>query len=682
MPISYPYVLKIQKIGYDMSRKLFFVSIFLKILLLVAVVPNFQSELFIPFLEAFKFDKDPWQDWVSSGGSRGAFPYGLIMLLIFLPIKLGTVLSNIFGWNLPSTSQVMFSLIILTIDILISAILRKSSTSLLLQITYAFSPLVLWINFILGQTDLIPAMFLLLTANSLIASKSGKAGVMLGLAIGAKFSILLAVPFFLVYFYDNPRFYRHARRFFAAMCLTTMINYLPVLFSESFRQMVIGTPETRHLQEFQINLGSANIFIFPVIYTLLLYWLWRTGRTSIQVLFIFVATALLALSVISSSSVGWTLWGIPLLCLVVEDIKLETALGLNLLFGLILISHLTVADNIAVIRSGIEFSFEFLASFHNLSLSLTMTLAVIVLGSILQKGLADGDYYKIGKKPLTISIAGDSGVGKDTLTSTLKSAFGEKGTIVIAGDGYHKYERNDSSWRVVTHLNPDANDLDIWAAHLKTAIKRRKFQFSEYNHENGRFFLKKVQRNGDLIISQGLHALYESVSKHSDLRIYLSMESKLKTELKISRDTTARKQDLKSVKKRISIRKNDYLKYIASQSEKADLLIHLERNDKYLLSEPQIFFRIQNQQTVYDLQSILMSVNGVQVTSTALNGDKWFTITPDQYYQLNLATLARSSIKKNEQLFPAPTISIFGSQALLSFLTFYLLTEKRKSSHE
>ena len=665
-----------------MSRKLFFSSIFLKILLLVAVVPNFQSELFIPFLEAFKLDRDPWQDWISSGASLSAFPYGLIMLLIFLPIKIGSVLSNIFGWDLATSFQVMFSLIVLAIDISISAILRKSNTSSLLQITYAFSPLVIWINYILGQTDLIPAMFLLLTAHFLTTSKSGKAGVMLGLAIGAKFSILLSVPFFLVYFYDNPRFSQHARKFFAAACMTTMINYSPLLFSQGVRQMVIGTPETRHLQDFRIDFGSVELFIFPVIYTLLLYWLWRTGRTSIQVLFIFVAAALLALSVISSSSVGWTLWGIPLLCLVVEDIKLETALGLNLLFGLILISHLTIADNIAVIRSADEITFGFLAPFHDLSLSLTITLATIVLGSILQKGLSDGDYFNIGKRPLTISIAGDSGVGKDTLANILKSAFGEKGSTVIAGDGYHKYERNDSSWRVVTHLNPDANNLEIWASHLTTAIRRRKFQFSEYNHENGRFFLNQVEKNGDLIISQGLHALYEQVSKESDLKIYLSMESKLKTELKISRDTTARKQDLKTVKKKISSRKYDYAQYVAPQSASADLLIHLQRNPKNPSPEPQIFFRCQNQHIVYDIAIILMSVNGVQISSIELNGEEWFTISTEQYYRLNLSTLVRSSIKKHKQLFPTPTITITGSQALLSFLTFYLLAEKRKSSHD
>lgn len=673
---------KIQRIGYDMSRKLFFSSFVLKILLLIAVVPKYQTELFIPFLEAFKVDSDPWQDWASSGGPMDAFPYGLVMLLIFLPVKIGLVLSKIFGWDLATSFQVMFSLIVLVIDISISVFLRKSNTSLSLQKTYAFSPLVIWINFILGQTDLIPAIFLLLAAHFLITSKSDKAGMMLGLAIGAKFSILLAVPFFLVYFYDNPRFSYHARKFFAATCITTTINYVPLFFSKSFRQMVIDTPESRHLQDFRIDFGSAELYVFPVIYTLLLYWLWRTGRTSIQVLFIFIATALLALSVISSSSVGWTLWGIPLLCLVVEDIKLETALGLNLLFGLILISHLTIASDIAEFRFGNEISFEHIAPFHNLSLSLTITLAVIVLGSILRTGLVNGDYFKISKKPLTISIAGDSGVGKDTLTSILKSAFGENGTIVLAGDGYHKYERNDSTWRVVTHLNPDANHLEIWAAHFNTAIKRQKFQFSEYNHENGRFFLNNVEKNGDLIISQGLHALYEPVSKNSDLKIYLSMEAKLKTELKISRDTSARKQDLQSVRKKISSRKSDYEKYIAPQSASADLLIHLERNSIYPLSEPQIYFRCRNQQIIDNLQRILMSINGVQLNCIELNGDQWFTISIEYYYRLDLSTLIKSSIKKSGQLFPTSAISINGSRALLSFLAFYLLAEKRKISHE
>jgi hypothetical protein len=77
-----------------------------------------------------------------------------------------------------------------------------------------------------------------------------------------------------------------------------------------------------------------------------------------------------------------------------------------------------------------------------------------------------------------------------------------------------------------------------------------------------------------------------------------------------------------------------------------------------------------------------MSVNGAQVSSVELNGEEWFTISTEQYYRFNLSTLVRSSIKKHKQLFPTPTNSVYGSQALLSFLVFYLLAEKRKSAHE
>ena len=106
------------------------------------------------------------------------------------------------------------------------------------------------------------------------------------------------------------------------------------------------------------------------------------------------------------------------------------------------------------------------------------------------------------------------------------------------------------------------------------------------------------------------------------------------------------------------------------------------QSTRFCLRCSQIFFRCQNQHIVYDIERILMSVNGVHISSIELNGEEWFTISTEQYYRLDLSTLVRSSIKKHKQLFPTPTVTITGSQALLSFLTFYLLAEKRKSSHE
>lgn len=234
----------------------------------------------------------------------------------------------------------------------------------------------------------------------------------------------------------------------------------------------------------------------------------------------------------------------------------------------------------------------------------------------------------------------------------------------------------------MTHLNPDANKLNIWATHLKLAIMRRKFYYSEYNHENGRFFKKKIDQNGDLIISQGLHALYEQVGKDSDLGIYLSMESQLKSKLKISRDTTMRQQDLKTLTRIQAKRQIDFEKYIDLQSLRAHLQIHFAPGFGEHSSDFQIFFRSQSKRNIQDLASNLVALTGVQIRSVQIEGTEWYTISPEHYYRLNLDTLVKSSIEKYKQLFPTATSSITGLNALLSYLVFYSLAKNREENYE
>ena len=53
--------------------------------------------------------------------------------------------------------------------------------------------------------------------------------------------------------------------------------------------------------------------------------------------------------------------------------------------------------------------------------------------------LVQNKFFRIKSKPILIAIAGDSGVGKSSITSILSDFFGSKNTTVIEIDNYHKY---------------------------------------------------------------------------------------------------------------------------------------------------------------------------------------------------------------------------------------------------
>ena len=61
---------------------------------------------------------------------------------------------------------------------------------------------------------------------------------------------------------------------------------------------------------------------------------------------------------------------------------------------------------------------------------------------------------------MLINVSGSSGVGKTTISTIISLILTnlKNGVLHLCGDDLHKWERGDDSWRVVTHLNPEANN--------------------------------------------------------------------------------------------------------------------------------------------------------------------------------------------------------------------------------
>jgi putative ribosome biogenesis GTPase RsgA len=128
-----------------------------------------------------------------------------------------------------------------------------------------------------------------------------------------------------------------------------------------------------------------------------------------------------------SSSVGWFYWGLVL----VYCFSKEFNLRLNLVFHLWQVSTILYfalkfdfTNSVFVEKFLLEQNqkISLLDFFFTLNLALGLTFLV----KFIRVSLKVGDIYSLSKKPLSISIAGDSGVGKDSLSNEISKLFGNQ----------------------------------------------------------------------------------------------------------------------------------------------------------------------------------------------------------------------------------------------------------------
>ena len=81
------------------KNKLFLFGLLVKLFLIMYTSPIIYSELFIPFLKnnINNLSLDPWTNFLERGGNINSFPYGISMLLSYLPL---TYLGNLIDKNI------------------------------------------------------------------------------------------------------------------------------------------------------------------------------------------------------------------------------------------------------------------------------------------------------------------------------------------------------------------------------------------------------------------------------------------------------------------------------------------------------------------------------------------------------------------------------------------------------
>jgi uridine kinase len=563
------------------KNPLFLAGLVLRLLLIASILPSPVGQWYVPFLSnsTAAFDLDPWQAWLNQGGTAMAFPYGYAMWLFLLPFTLLCKLLTIplaYGYGL--------SLIAADFGLLL--ILRKllHTKDWVLLAIYWLSPISLIASYCLGYNDIIPVFLLMSAVYFLRGHHLMWSGICLVAAISAKFSMVLSLPFFLIYLFHNQNLRQILNQYLIGLVIGSAALFLPFLFSQAGLSMLASNPEVEKIYQLSISLvRDTAVYLVPLAYLLMLYAAWRIKRMNFELFNAILGMAFLLVVLLTPASPGWFIWILPLL------VSYQISGDKAAIYITSIFSALYVLSTILFVGGQFDLALQVLGFQNSISntelinsrlVSLTHTTLVatgIVLAiRIWRETVIRNDFFRLSRKPFVIGVAGDSGAGKDTFANAISGLFGSHSVAAISGDDYHLWDRHQPMWQVMTHINPAANDLESFAKNLVSLTDGRSVQASHYDHDTGKMSKPFTVKSNDIIIASGLHALYLPILRECyDLSIYLDIDEDLRTYFKVQRDVNKRGYTIERVLDTLTKRKPDSERFIRPQAAFADMIFSL-----------------------------------------------------------------------------------------------------------
>lgn len=576
----------------------FWVLVLLKIISGSLFASSYVTEGFLPFIKYFvTVGSNPYSYFLSPV----VFPYpsGMLYVISFLPylvnVLFPTVASSLF------IELFLFRLPILIADIGIYLVLctlipTKEKKVLLL---YFASPVLFYINYFHGQLDVIPTAFLFVSLYFLFKMRHVLTFLMLGLGIASKTHLLITIPFILLYLNKQQVSIRRIVYLTLIPFSVFFLVNIP-LISPGFIRSVFNNAEQQRLFLFALDykFNELSFLVAPALLLVLFYLFYSLKKVNFDSLILNLGLVFTVLIALVPPMQGWFYWSIPLLVFFLIKYK-NARLGSFWAMNIAIILFYFVSKNSDIFES-LSVTLPYVSSFYTPyrffeSIGLNPVLIQNVLFTIMQVLVAVNAYwcYKIGsyynqyyterERPFVFGIAGDSGVGKSTLSSTLKGTIGHENLVILNGDDAHRWERGNKNWLVYTHLNPASNTIHNDTEQLYALVNGQSIERVQYNHSTGRFSKPHTINNNQFILFQGLHPfLTKDLRKIFNFKIYIETEEQLRLKWKIKRDSTIRRQPVTKVIKEIKRRESDAKKFVHPQKEFADWIIRYQSVNKKL----------------------------------------------------------------------------------------------------
>lgn len=612
---------------------LFVSGLFLRFLLSICFQQKAVAIWYAPFLNhsLHLFSWDPWSSWIQAGGNELAFPYGYVMWLWCLPfVSVGHL------FQVPERFAYLLSLFFADLGLFLTLRQRSPRQTRALLLSYWLSPVIILATYGLGFNDIVPAWLLYCAIDNMRRLTFWRAGFLCIAAISAKLSMIVALPFFLLYLINHRALHQVRIRYLWGALFGIFLWIAPFGFSWPAVRMLFGNPEMWSIYQLALPItATTRIYFVPLLYTLLVYAIWRVRRLNFDLFDHAIGLAFFSIVLMTPASPGWFVWSIPFLALY-QARSGYTSVVLITLFSTFYVLHtLLVTDLFALGRISITHAYlgDFLHTHSGHIFSLLQT-GMVTVGSILtlrllRESIAKNDFFRLSRKPFVLSICGDSGSGKDTLANAITQLFGQHSVSHLCGDNYHLWDRQKSIWQVMTHLNPRANDLERFSSDLIRLTNGRSIQVATYDHQSGKRHRPQALESNDIVIASGLHTLYlPTLRACANLRIYLDIHESLRRHLKIQRDVHQRGHPLEAVLDSFTKREADAKRFIRPQAQFADLRLSLQpvqpwirENKAQSLSSsalPRLKLVVGVQQGLHDLalHRVLVGICGLHVDIT------------------------------------------------------------------